>query len=84
MIAGICTVIPTLDVIAATCIAIIIIMAAMIVGLRLMVPKYSTCAMVLKIISTLAYISKHWSPEYFVQEISSQNYVIASGGDCKI
>lgn len=82
MIAGICTVIPALDAIAATCIAIIIILAAMIVGL--MVPNYSTCAMVVKIIvSTLAFMSKHWSLEYLVQEISSQNYVIASGGDCK-
>jgi hypothetical protein len=88
MIAGIYTVtIPTLawDVIAATCIAIIIIMAAMIVGLRIIVPKYSTCAMAVKtILSTLAFMSKHWSLKYLVQEISSQNYVIASGGDCKI
>lgn len=83
MTAGVSTAIPILGVIAATCIAVIVIMA--IVGLLLMVVKYSACAMVINpILSTLAFMGKHWSLEYLIQEILSQNYVIASGGDCKI
>ena len=81
--AGIRIVIPMVDAIAATCIAIILGMITTINGL--IVPKYSTCAMVTNLIlSTLAFTSKHWSLEYLVQEILSKNYVIASGGDCKI
>lgn len=84
MTAGVSTVIPILDVIAATCI-VVIIWEAIVVGLIRIVLKYSACAMVVNLIlSTLAFMSKHWSLEYFVQEILSQNYVIASGGDCKI
>lgn len=86
MTAGVSTAIPILDVIAATCIAVIVIMPAIIVGLLLIVAKYSACAMVIinPILSTLAFMGKHWSLEYLIQEILSQNYVIASGGDCKI
>lgn len=84
MIAGIRTVIPMMDVIATTCTAVIL-MTTIELGLVPMVPKYSTCAMVVKIIlSTLASMSKHWCLEYLVQEILSQKYAIASGGDCKI
>jgi len=80
--AGISIVIPMVDAIAATCIAII----GMITTINgLIAPKYSTCAMVPNLIlSTLAFTSKHWSLEYLVQEILSKNCVIASGGDCKI
>jgi hypothetical protein len=81
MTAGIHTVVVRLDAIATTCIAVVIMMAIMTVGLT--VPKYSTSVMVLKL-STLASISKHWCLEYLVQETLSQSYVIASGGDCKI
>jgi hypothetical protein len=84
MTAGVSTVIQILDVIAATCIAVIIIRAAILVGLIVIVLKYSACAMAINLmLSTLAFMSKHWSLEYLVQEILSQNYVIASGGDCK-
>jgi hypothetical protein len=83
--AGISIVIPMVDAIAATCIAIIIGMITTNTINGLVVPKYSTCAMVPNLIlSTLAFTSKHWSLEYLVQEILSQNCVIASGGDCKI
>jgi hypothetical protein len=51
------------------------------------VPKYLIGAMVLILIlmlSTLVSISKRWSLEYLFQETLCLNFVIASGGDCKI